>query len=168
MKNIVLVGFMGSGKSMVARELARRLKADLVATDGLIEAAAGKPINAIFKEHGEKYFRSLEADIIREVSVRRGVIIDCGGGVVLAKENLQHLKLNGIVFYLEASPEIIYQRIKHETHRPFLKASDPLGCIKEMYQQRLPLYRQAHYTIDANDASIEGPVVEIMKLAQAA
>jgi shikimate kinase len=82
---------------------------------------------------------------------------------VLRKENLQLLKANGIVFYLQATPEVIYQRIKDEKHRPILKVPDPLGCIKELYQQRLPLYNQADFTIDANDASIEGPVVEIMR-----
>ncbi len=68
-----------------------------------------------------------------------------------------------LYFILQATPEVIYQRIKHEKHRPLLKVPDPLGCIKELYQQRLPLYDQADYTIDANDASIEGPVVEILK-----
>ncbi len=148
---------------MVARSLAQRLKAELVATDDLIEAKAGKSIDAIFKSHGESYFRDLEAEIIREVSLRRGIIIDCGGGAVLRKENLQHLKANGIVFHLQATPQVIYQRIKNEKHRPLLKTPDPLGCIKELYQQRLPLYNQADYIIDANDASIEGPVVEILK-----
>ena len=120
-------------------------------------------IHEIFKSKGEAYFRDLEAEIIKEVSLRQGIIIDCGGGVVLRKENLQNLKTNGIVFYLQAAPEVIYQRIKHEKHRPLLKTPDPLGCIKELYQQRLPLYNQADLLIDANDASIEGPVVEILK-----
>jgi len=101
--------------------------------------------------------------IIKEISLRQGIIIDCGGGVVLRKENLQHLKHHGIVFYLQASPEVIYQRIKNEKHRPLLQVPDPLGCIKELYNQRLPLYSQADFTIDASDASIESPVVEILK-----
>ena len=162
-KNIVLIGFMGSGKSMIARELGDRLKAPVVATDDLAQAKEGKSVHEIFKSKGEAYFRNLEAEIIKEVSLRRGVIIDCGGGVVLHKENLKLLKTNGIVFYLQATPEVIYQRIKNEGHRPLLKVPDPLGRIKELYQQRLPLYNQADHTIDANDASIEGPVVEILK-----
>ena len=162
-KNIALIGFMGSGKSMIARELGIRLKAQVVATDDLVEAKEGQTIHEIFKSKGEAYFRNLESEIIKEVSLRQGIIIDCGGGIVLRKENLKLLKTNGIVFYLQATPEIIYQRIKNEGHRPLLKAPDPLGCIKELYQQRLPLYNQADYTIDANDASIEGPVVEILK-----
>jgi len=162
-KNIVLIGFMGSGKSMIARELAKRLNVPVLATDALAEAKEKQTIHEIFKSKGETYFRHLESGIIKDISHRRGIIIDCGGGVVLAQENLQILKTNCIVFYLEASPEVIYQRIKHETHRPLLNTPDPLGCIKELYNQRLPLYNQADYVIDANDASIEGPVVEILK-----
>lgn len=162
-KNIVLIGFMGSGKSMIAREVGKRLKRDVVATDDLAQAKEGQTIHEIFKSKGEAYFRNLESEIVKEVSLRRGIIIDCGGGVVLCQENLPNLKTNGIVFYLQATPEVIYQRIKNEGHRPLLKTPDPLGCIKELYQQRLPLYNQADYTIDANDASIEGPVVEILK-----
>ena len=162
-KNIVLIGFMGSGKTMIARELGKRLKAMVVSTDVLIEAQEGQSIHDIFKAKGEAYFRGLETDIVKKAALRRGIIIDCGGGVVLRKENLQLLKANGIVFYLQATPEVIYQRIKDEKHRPLLKVPDPLGCIKELYQQRLPLYNQADFTIDANDASIEGPVVEILK-----
>ena len=162
-KNIVLIGFMGSGKSMVARELGKRLNSEVVVTDKIAEDREGQAIDEIFKSKGEVYFRNLESEIIKEVSLRRDIVIDCGGGVVLHKENLKFLKANGIVFYLEATPEVIFQRIKNEKHRPLLKVPDPLGCIKELYQQRLPLYNQADHIIDANDASIEGPVAEIMR-----
>jgi shikimate kinase len=163
MKNIVLIGFMGSGKSKVARRLAEQLHVEAIETDDLITARAGMPINEIFKVHGEAYFRDLESAVIKEVAQRHGVIIDCGGGAVLRSQNLQELKSSGIVFYLQAAPEVIYERIRHEEHRPLLKSPDPLGCIKELYQQRLPLYNQADFIIDANGASIEGPVVEILK-----
>ena len=97
-----------------------------------------RPSSEIFKSKGEAYFRKLESAVIKEVSLRRGIIIDCGGGAVLASENLQNLKANGIVFYLQATPEVIYQRIKHENHRPLLKGPDPLGCIKELYPAKTP------------------------------
>jgi len=148
---------------MIARELGKRLKRQVIAIDDLIEARENLSIHDIFKAKGEVYFRDIEHKAVKEASCRENVVIDCGGGVVLRKENLQALKSNGIVFYLEATPEVIYQRIKGETHRPLLKTSDPLGCIKELFHQRLPLYNQADHTIDANDASIEGPVAEILK-----
>ena len=148
---------------MVAQALSHVLKRECLATDHLVEEREGSPIARIFEKKGEAYFRALEHAVIKEVSLRRGIIIDCGGGVVLAKENLQELKVNGIVFHLQATPEVIFQRIKDEAHRPLLKVPDPLGCIKELYNQRLPLYSQADFIIDANDASIEVPVVEILK-----
>jgi len=162
-KNVVLIGFMGSGKSLIACELGRRLNVEVISTDALIEARRGEKIHEIFKSQGEAFFRDLEAETIKEISQRRGIVIDCGGGVVLRKENLQHLKTNGIVFYLQATPEVIYERIKKEGHRPLLTVPDPLGFMKQLYQQRLPLYNQADFMIDANDASIEGPVAEILK-----
>ena len=162
-KNIVLIGFMGSGKSKIGRRLAEQLKIDLVSTDEMIEKKAGQSITAIFQTKGEAYFRDLESTMVKEVAARQGIIIDCGGGVVLRPINLQELKRQGIVFYLSAAPETIYERIKHEKHRPLLNGPDPLGCIKELYNQRIPLYNQADHIIDADDASIDGPVVEILK-----
>ncbi len=162
-KNIVLIGFMGCGKSMVARALSKRLKRECLITDRLIEDREGQSIAGIFEKKGEAYFRALEHAVIKEISLRQGIIIDCGGGVVLNNENLQLLKTNGIVFHLQASVEVIYERIKHESHRPLLAGPDPLGSLKLLYQQRLPLYDQADYIIDANDASIEGPIAEILK-----
>ena len=148
---------------MIARELGHRLNAEVISTDALAESREGQSIHDIFRSKGEPYFRSLEHSIVKEVSLRHGIVIDCGGGVVLHKGSLQYLKTNGIVFYLQAMPEVIYQSIKHEKHRPLLKVPDPLGCIKALYQQRLPLYDQADFVIDANSASIEGPIVEILK-----
>jgi shikimate kinase len=162
-KNIVLIGFMGSGKSMIAEALGTRLKRECISTDHLIEARNAQPISRIFKEKGESYFRALEHEVIKEISVRQGIVVDCGGGVVLNNENLKLLKTNGIVFYLQASLEVIFERIKKEDHRPLLKGPDPLGTLRLLYQQRLPLYAQADHIIDANDASIEGPIAEILK-----
>jgi shikimate kinase len=162
-KNIVLIGFMGSGKSMIAEALGKRLKRESVSIDGLIEAREGQSIAWIFEKKGEAYFRALEQDVIKGVTSRRGIIIDCGGGVVLRSENLKLLKTHGIVFHLQATPEVIFERIKSERHRPLLQVPDPLGTLKLLYQERLPLYNQADYIIDANDASIEGPVAEIIK-----
>jgi len=162
-KNIVLIGFMGSGKSMIADALSIRLKRECVSTDRLIEARDSRSISDIFKEKGEAHFRILEHEVIKQVAQRREIIIDCGGGVVINNENLKLLKTNGIVFYLQASLEVVFERIRREDHRPLLKGPDPLGTLRTLYQQRLPLYDQADHIIDANDASIEGPIAEILK-----
>ena len=111
-KNIVLIGFMGSGKSMIADALSGRLKRESVSTDRLIEHREGQSIAGIFEKKGEAYFRALEHTVIKEISNRRDIIIDCGGGVVLTQENLKLLKTHGIVFHLQASPEVIFERIK--------------------------------------------------------
>jgi len=132
---------------MIARELRVRLKVPVVATDDLIEAREGQSVHEIFKSKGEDYFRNLESEIIKEVSLRRGIIIDCGGGVVLRKENLPNLKTNGIVFYLQATPEVIYQRIKHESHRPLLKTPDLLSRLVRTLVSHAPvpqLHGQSH------------------------
>ena len=166
-KNIVLIGFMGSGKTVIAKELAQRLNIPYVSSDALIEQKEGGSITDIFKDKGEAYFRNVEHEVVKSISSRRGIVIDCGGGVVLNSENLKLLKTHGIVFYLQASVDVIYQRIKNEGHRPLLKVPDPLRVIRELYTQRLPLYSQADVCIDANDASIEGPVVQILQRIQA-
>src|SRR3972149_7672422 len=112
--NIVLVGFMGTGKSVVGKKLAKVLKRELVDTDKLIEKKAGKPIPDIFSENGEPYFRELESKVIEDISKKEKCIIITGGGVVLREENITNLKKNGVIICLNASPKIIYERVKHD------------------------------------------------------
>lgn len=150
-KNVVVIGFMGSGKSMVSKELENLLGMPIVATDAEIVAREGCEVNELFRDKGESYFREVERDVIRLTAQRDGVIIDCGGGVVLDPVNIQNLKTTGVVFYLSASPEYIYNQIKGMTHRPLLNVPDPLGRIRELMDQRRPLYQaQADVMIDAN------------------
>ena len=162
-KNIVLIGFMGAGKSTVARKLAEELKRETVSTDDLIVKREGRSINDIFKDSGEAYFRSLEKTVVAEVSQENNLIIDCGGGVVLNLENVANLKKNGIIFYLSASVEAIYQRIKDQTHRPLLKADNPKAKIQELLNSRQSQYQgAAHYTLDASPKPID-PIVDAIK-----
>jgi shikimate kinase len=162
-KNIVLIGFMAAGKSSVAQALSKRLNRPLLATDKLIEERLGKNVRQIFEERGEAYFRSIEGEVVAEVSAMQGVIIDCGGGVVLNQKNFEILKRNGMIFHLHAPPEVIFGRIKGHSNRPLLNVPDPLARIRELYNQRLPLYNQADVTVDSSSASIELPVDEILK-----
>ena len=161
-KNIVLIGMMGSGKSMIAKALARKLKVSRLSTDELIAKKAKCRIKDLVAERGWEYFRALEHKIVLQVSRKKGIIIDCGGGTVLDPENLDALKINGIIFFLNAKPAVIYQRIKNDPNRPLVDVPNPLAQIRRIYKQRLPLYNRADYTIDACDPSIEGPVAQIL------
>ena len=160
-KNIALVGFMGTGKTTIARLLANQLNVECVDLDMLIEEKEGMPIVDIFKNKGEPYFRKIEKDIVFEASSSRGKVIACGGGVVLDKENVGKLKNNGLKICLTARPEIILTRTKSYSHRPLLNVDDAKVKIKELLKTRQPYYAQADYTLDTSDLDIEGVVKNI-------
>jgi len=163
--NIVLVGFMGAGKSVAGKRLADILKRTLVSTDELIVQREGRAINDIFKDSGEPYFRKVEKAVIAQVSAKNNQVIDCGGGVVLDPENVTRLRETGIVFYLSATPDVIYERVKSQSHRPLLKGENPRAKIEELLNTRQSFYRQAaHHTIDTSNKSNEQVVNEIHSL----
>ena len=162
--NIILVGMMGSGKSFSSKRLGELLKMPFVSTDALIEEKEGQPIAEIFAKKGEAYFRNLEKEIVKDVSQKENIIIDCGGGVVLDPENITNLKKNGTMIYLAAPAEFLYEKIKNATHRPLLKGPDPLGKIKELLITRDPLYRKADVTLDTNNLTIEEICQQIRKV----
>jgi len=154
-KNIVLTGFMGSGKSMTSRKLEEFCHRPVVSTDALIEEREGRPITAIFADAGETYFRQVEKAVVREIAAQQNLIIDCGGGVVLDDENMACLRKSGTIFYLSASPECIFENVKRTKHRPLLDVADPLAQITELFNQRLPYYQKADVIIDADFKSID-------------
>lgn len=163
-KNIVLIGLMGSGKSVIAKALAEKLGINLYSTDALIEKKAKKKIRNIVADNGWEYFRRLEHQTIKRIAVKKGVVIDCGGGVVVNPENLKLLRKNGKIIFLKASPAVIYKRIKNDPNRPLVhETANPLAVIKMLYKQRLPLYNQADITVNASHPSIAGPVARILK-----
>ncbi len=163
-KNIVLIGFMGAGKSMVSKSLARKLQRDRVSTDELIEQQEGQKISDIFRDRGEAYFREKEAQLAAVLSARDGLIIDCGGGLAADLRNLDRLKQTGTVFYLQTSPDIILKRVGHQNHRPLLQVPDPLAKIKELLLLRDPIYRQAHHVINTDDHQVEDTAQAIMRM----
>ena len=162
-KNIVLIGFMGSGKSMTAKALSNKLKIKYFSTDDLIEAKQKRSIAQIIEDKGWDYFRELEHKEIKKLSSKKGVVIDCGGGIVLNPKNIKLLKVNGIIFYLKVTPKIIYNRLKDDKTRPLISGPNPQAKIKEILKTRIPLYNQADFTVDASDPSIDVPVAEILK-----
>ena len=162
-KNIVLVGFMGSGKSLTSNKLAGALNRKIVSTDKLIEQREVRAITDIFRDSGEAYFRQVEKETVKQVSEQTDIIIDCGGGVVLDSENVENLKKNGLVFYLSAPPERIYNNIKSQKHRPLLNVEDPQMKIGELLQARKPYYEKADIVIDA-DKPIDQIVEDILEV----
>jgi len=153
MKNIVLTGFMGTGKTEVGREIARLLGYNFVDADDEIVKAEGMPITEIFAKKGEPYFRDLETKIIKALSKRTNSVISTGGGAVLREENLSALRENGIIVLLTARAETIYQRTKGDSTRPLLQVDDPLKKINELLSARMPYYMKADIVIDTEGKS---------------
>ncbi len=163
-RNIYLVGFMGAGKSTIAKELSKQLGYELLSTDALIVDREGKEITDIFKDEGEIYFRKVEKEVVNSVSQKTKVIIDCGGGIVLDPENISNLKKRGIVIYLSATPESIFSRVKDHTHRPLLNVDDPMRVIIDLLGKRQPFYEQANYIINTDNRSIQDVCLEIINI----
>jgi len=163
MKNIVLTGFMGAGKSSVGRKLAEKLEMGVVDTDDIIEKNAGMKISQIFEKFGEPHFRELEKKAVAEASKLENHVIITGGGVVLKEENMKNLRKNGIIVYLHAKPEVLHSRIKHESHRPLLQVKEPIKKIKELLEYRAPFYANNDFMIDASELTVEEVVEEILK-----
>lgn len=163
-KNICLVGFMGAGKSTIARQLSSALGYEVLSTDAMIVEQEGREISEIFKKEGEPYFRKVEKAMVRKVSALEKVIVDCGGGVVLDPENLSCLKQTGMVIYLSATPESIYERVKNHTHRPLLNVENPMQVICDLLDKRQAFYAQASYTIDTDNRNLNDICAEIISL----
>ncbi len=144
-KNIVLIGFMGTGKSSVGKALAKKLGRVWVDVDQYIEGQEKKKIAEIFEKDGEPHFRKLEKEAVMQIASRGDLVITTGGGVVLDAENTQALKRNGLIITLAATAETIYSRVKDSRHRPLLKG-DKMAEIQKLLEQRRPLYEKADLT----------------------
>lgn len=139
-KNIVLVGFMGCGKTTIGKKLAVIFGYEFIDMDVEIERKNGMKISEIFKKYGEGAFREMETDLCRELSGRSGCVIATGGGVIKNEENMRLLRENGRVLYIKASPEHIYRNVKNDRSRPLLDGGDKLEKIKTLMEERRPMY----------------------------
>lgn len=162
MKNIVLVGFMGTGKTTIAAKLAARLKMKYVSTDSLIEKREKRTINEIFSDSGEEYFRNTEMDVVREVSGLTDSVIDAGGGAVLSGENMANLKSGGIVICLTADTDVIMERTKKYKHRPLLNVEDPKRKIRDLMAKRESFYAKADFCVDTGKLTVRQTLDEIV------
>jgi shikimate kinase len=141
--NIALVGLMGTGKSSVGRITADLMGFEFLDTDDWIESQTGRTIAEIFAQNGEATFRQLEEDAARSLSSRRQIVISAGGGFVVNPNNLESLKTHAFVVCLWASPEIIWDRLRTQSHRPLLQTADPLEKIRQLLNDRSAAYHQA-------------------------
>ncbi|RRS05277.1 shikimate kinase [Aquabacterium soli] len=169
---IALIGLPGGGKSTVGRQLAKRLNARFVDSDAVLEERIGMPIRSYFEQHGEAAFRDEEEaviDVLTASDADKALVIATGGGAVLRERNREHLKSRCTVIYLRSSPDELYRRLRHDTQRPLLQVADPMAKLRELYDQRHPLYEQtAHYVVDTGRPSV-GSLVNmiIMQLEMA-
>lgn len=156
-KNIILIGFMGSGKTSVGLRLSYRLRMPVEDTDKLIEAKTGRTISEIFAEDGEEAFRNMETELLETIGKRKyRRILSVGGGTPVREENRGLLKKCGTVVYLRAKPGTIYQRLKNDTTRPLLQCEDPLGRIRELLEARREAYEScADIIVDVDELQME-------------
>jgi shikimate kinase len=142
MKNIVLIGFMGSGKTAVAGAIAKKIKRKIIDVDALIEETAGMRIKRMFAMYGEPYFRKMEANSAAVAALEAGVIIATGGGIVVRPANITALKKNGVIIYLKNSFEVSAKRLKGKEDRPLFEHKS-LEKTKALYVKRQALYKAA-------------------------
>ncbi|MBU1694928.1 MAG: shikimate kinase [Verrucomicrobia bacterium] len=149
--NLVLVGFMGTGKTVTGRRMAARLGREFVDMDAVIEARAGRSIPQIFAREGETYFRGLERALVRELAARQDLVIAAGGGVVLDPENLRDFERTGVTICLTATPEAILQRVGRSSRRPLLEGGDKDQQIRDLLEKRKAIYEAIPRRVDTTD-----------------
>jgi len=160
---VVLVGFMGSGKTSVGRELARKLGADFVDVDERIERAAGKPIRDIFSAEGEPAFREREKAALREALSVPGRVVATGGGAFLDEGNRALLSAYAPVVYLEARAETLLARLPGNSDRPLLRGDDRGRVVRDLLARRLPGYRKADHTVVTDGLTVEEVANRVVK-----
>ncbi len=150
---------MGCGKTTVGRQLAKRLGRSFADTDHEIEARTGVRIPTIFEIEGEAGFRRRETQVIAELATEHDLVLATGGGAILDPANRAALAASGVVVYLNAPPNLLFERTRHDRNRPLLRVADPLAKISELFVVRDPLYREvAHVVVD----TVAGGVAQLV------
>jgi shikimate kinase len=152
--NIVITGFIGTGKTVIGRMVAQIMNREFYDTDCLIIRQTGLSINEIFREMGELYFRNLEHDFLLELRMNNNSVISTGGGTLLNRDNIRLMEQRGIIFCLNSAPEIILQRISNDIERPLLSAPS-LKQIKKILAQRKEAYASFQYQLETSNRSID-------------
>ncbi len=163
--NIILIGFMGSGKTSVGKSLAERMSYQFHDMDQQLESRAGDTINQIFAVHGEEYFRNMETKLLQEMSTcTLHTVVSTGGGLPLREQNRKLIKEMGYVIYLKASVKTTVERLKGDSTRPLLRGEELEQKVKRMLELRDPIYENtAHKIIVTDDKQIDTIVHQIME-----
>lgn len=163
--NIILIGFMGCGKTSVGIKLSYALKRPMIDTDKWIEKKQGISISQIFEKDGEAAFRQMETECLKElINTEEGRIISTGGGLPMKEENHKLLKQLGRVYYLKVTPEVVYQRLQGDTTRPLLQGENPEEKIRKLLSEREPVYaKRADSIIEVSEKGFEEIIAEIIK-----
>lgn len=162
-RNIALTGFMGTGKSVVARTLGRLTGFNVVDVDTVVERESGRSVQDIFESNGEQAFRDMESAAIKRICQGRGQVISTGGGAVLRAENMEALRTgSGVIVNLRATAEVVYERTRHTGHRPLLQIDDPLLRIRELIAEREEFYANADIVVDTDGLSVMQVAEEIL------
>lgn len=160
--NIVLTGFMASGKTVVGKKLAGKLGMNYIDVDEQIERDTGLSINVIFKRQGESAFREIETKAVQCVALLDNYVIATGGGVVVRPENIAELRKNGKIIYLAADPETILKRVGKAETRPLLAhEKDKLGAIRKLLSLREPLYKNCDFYVNTTALTVDEVVEKI-------
>ncbi len=162
--NIVLLGFMGTGKTVIGKLLAAKLKMRYIDIDEEIEKEEKSTISRIFSRLGEEHFRSLEKKKVAEISQGDNQVISSGGGVVLNPENIKNLERDGVLFCLEAAPEVIFERTRRYTHRPLLETAGPQKAIEALLRKRSGYYQKIKNHIDTSDLNPEEVAQKVIRI----
>ncbi len=162
--NIYLVGFMGTGKTSVGRQLALQKGWNFIDLDELVELQQQRRIVDIFAKDGEAYFRKLEKKALKQVATQKKFVVACGGGIVLDPDNIKLMKKTGLLICLCASCEVILKRVSAGNHRPILNVARPRERIEHLLKLRAPYYLQADKSIDTSKLSVKQVVSRILKL----
>ncbi len=166
MKNIVLTGFMGTGKSTVGQVVAQHLQRTFIDMDTLIEQREERPITQIFADSGEPYFRQLEANLCTELAQRHGLVIATGGGALVSETNLRVIEQTGLVICLNCQPNTLWQRIGQSQNRPMLAAQDKerFARLSALLEQRASAYNRIPHQIDVTHLSPNEVAAQVCQL----
>lgn len=169
MENIILIGFMGCGKTSVGKRLAHALGCEFLDTDELIEQEQQRSISAIFEMDGEAVFREMETECLKSLLTRKddGFVLSVGGGLPIREVNRELLKELGNVVLLQVSPEVVYKRLRNDKTRPLLQDKNPLGRILDLMSVRKSYYEDAAmHIVDVNERDFEEIVDDILSICE--